>query len=189
MKTFLFWFSIVIAAVILGQSCSASLPVLIFCSSTRPSELISRIASCSAGISIENTATGLSPLIATCSARFIAKVVLPIDGRPATMMRSEGCSPLVFSSRSAKPVSRPVTVASDSNRCVILSIAPARTWRMSWKPVALLALRSAIANTRVSASSRRSLLVLPSGSKAESAISLATAISERSTDRSRTISA
>ena len=55
-----------------------------------------------------NTATGsLSPSSA-CSARFIAKLVLPMDGRPATMTRSEACSPEVRPSRSVKPVETPV---------------------------------------------------------------------------------
>ena len=38
-----------------------------------------------------------------------ASVVLPIDGRPATMIRSPGCRPAVISSRSVKPVGTPVT--------------------------------------------------------------------------------
>ena len=46
------------------------------------------MASASPGISMLNTATGSSPLMAACSAIFMAKVVLPMEGRPATMIRS-----------------------------------------------------------------------------------------------------
>ena len=42
-----------------------------------------RMASESPGISMLNTATGASDLIAAFSAMFMAKLVLPIDGRPA----------------------------------------------------------------------------------------------------------
>ena len=38
------------------------------------------------------------------SQAFIANVVLPMEGRAATMMRSEGCKPAVFLSNSTKPV-------------------------------------------------------------------------------------
>ena len=41
-------------------------------------------------------ATGTRALIAACSAMFIARLVLPIDGRPATMIRSPFCSPAVI---------------------------------------------------------------------------------------------
>ena len=47
--------------------------------------------------------------MAAFSQRFIANVVLPIEGRAATMMRSEGCKPAVFLSKSTKPVVTPVT--------------------------------------------------------------------------------
>ena len=64
---------------------------------------------CSAGISKLKTNTGLSLAMAAFSQRFIANVVLPIEGRAATMMRSEGCNPAVFLSKSTKPVVTPVT--------------------------------------------------------------------------------
>ncbi len=91
-----------------GQSSSLSLPVRTRCWSMRPSEDIIRIASCSPGISMENTATGTCPLIAAFSAIFMAKVVLPMEGRPAMMTRSERCRPEVLSSKSSKPVGTPV---------------------------------------------------------------------------------
>jgi hypothetical protein len=59
-----------------------------------------RNASCSRDISIENTATGLLKAIAAFSATLSANVVLPIEGRPATMTRSPGCNPAVIRSSS-----------------------------------------------------------------------------------------
>ena len=46
-------------------------------------------------------------------AMFRQNDVLPIAGRAATMIRSPFCRPLVFSSRSTKPVGRPVTSSFD----------------------------------------------------------------------------
>ncbi|CSI84408.1 Uncharacterised protein [Vibrio cholerae] len=77
--------------------------------STRDNEASIRIMICSAGISSEKISTGLSCSIAAFSHRFIAKVVLPIEGRAATMIRSEPCKPAVFLFRSVKPVFTPVT--------------------------------------------------------------------------------
>ncbi len=67
----------------------------------RPLEEIRRIASCEADISIENTATPFLDLIAAYSAMFSAKVVLPMAGRAARMIRSVGCKPEVIASKSA----------------------------------------------------------------------------------------
>ena len=41
--------------------------------------------------------------------KFIAKVVFPIEGRAATIIKSPGCKPAVFLSKSVKPVEIPVT--------------------------------------------------------------------------------
>ena len=68
-----------------------------------------RMASCSFDISSEKTATPQSARSAACSAMFRQKAVLPMLGRPPTTMRSDGCSPAVSLSRSAKPVGTPVT--------------------------------------------------------------------------------
>jgi len=53
---------------------------------------------------------------------FRVKLVFPIDGRAATMMRSEGWNPEVIASSSSNPVGTPVT-------------RPRRSWRfsMAWK--------------------------------------------------------
>ena len=56
-----------------------------------------------------NIATEASHFREAYSARFIAKVVFPIDGLPATIIKSPPCSPVVFSSNSLKPVAIPVT--------------------------------------------------------------------------------
>ncbi|MNY29750.1 hypothetical protein D3C86_1638100 [compost metagenome] len=67
--------------------------------------------------------TALSLRSTAFSTRFMAKVVLPIDGRPATMIRSPGCRPLVLSSRSAKPVEIPVIASWVLNRVSMRSMA------------------------------------------------------------------
>ena len=74
-----------------------------------PSEDIMRSTSARAGISSEKMATGSLAPMATASAMFIAKVVLPIEGRPAMMMRSPACKPAVILSRSLNPVGMPMT--------------------------------------------------------------------------------
>ncbi len=96
------------AEVTRGQSSSSNLPVRMLCWSMRPKDDIMRMAKESAGISIENTSTGLRLLIAACSAMFMTRVVLPIEGLPATIIKSAGCKPEVMLSKSVKPVSRPV---------------------------------------------------------------------------------
>ena len=53
---------------------------------------------CSMDISSEKTAVGMADMAAARMATFMAKAVLPMDGRPATMMRSEGWRPAVISS-------------------------------------------------------------------------------------------
>ena len=75
----------------------------------RPTELIKRFASCTEVISMENTATGILSESPAYSAIFKAKDVLPMEGRPATMMRSPFCSPEVMRSNTVKPVGSPVT--------------------------------------------------------------------------------
>lgn len=105
-----------IAEVRRGQSSSSSLPERTLVWSIRPSDESIRITIESEGISREYTNTALSVRITAFSTRFMAKVVLPIDGRPATMIRSAGCRPLVFSSRSVKPVDTPVSASVVLNR-------------------------------------------------------------------------
>ena len=68
-----------------------------------------RVMSCSEGISIEKITTdAFTPaLSAAYSAMLTAKVVLPIEGRPATTTRSPPRRPPVLRSNSSKPVGRP----------------------------------------------------------------------------------
>ena len=67
-----------------------------------------RNASCSRDISMLNTPT-LALRGAECGVLgdVQAKVVLPIEGRPAMTIRSPFCSPAVISSSRVKPVLRP----------------------------------------------------------------------------------
>ena len=66
-----------------------------------------RSPSCSRDISSEKMTTRPFFLIATFWAMLSAKAVFPMDGRAATMIRSDFCSPVVMRSRSEKPVDRP----------------------------------------------------------------------------------
>ena len=98
----------------LSQSSASKLPERSFSLSTLASAESSLVTNCSLDISRLKTkvAPGASERVATYLAMFSAKAVLPIAGRAATMIRSEGCNPLVLWSRSAKPVGRPVTSLS-----------------------------------------------------------------------------
>ena len=97
------------ASLSLFQCSSPNCPVRNTCWSKRPTEPSIRITNCVPPISIENTATGKCSFTATCSAIFIENAVLPIDGRPATMIKSPTCKPDVRLSKSIKPVEVPVT--------------------------------------------------------------------------------
>ena len=142
---------------------------------------------CSDGISRLNTSTGFVSAIMAFSHKFMANVVLPIEGRAATMIKSEGCNPLVFLSRSLKPVVTPVTSLlvsiSDSSRLMVLSSTESTSRGPSFSPVRF----SAISNTLLSAISRISALSRPSGLYPTSAISWATPMSSRVIARSLTI--
>jgi hypothetical protein len=92
----------------LGQSSRMSLPVRRRVPSTRASLPSMRWASCSLGISSENTATPLPDFTTALMATLSANEVLPMPGRPAMMIRSPGCMPAVMASTRVKPVGRPV---------------------------------------------------------------------------------
>ena len=137
-------FSRLTAEVNRGQSSSSSLPLRTLVWSIRPSEDSIRMASASAGISILNTRMGVPVLIRAFSTIFIAKVVLPIEGRPATIIRSAGCIPEVWSSRSRKPVVRPVVCSPDSNSSSMRLRVVARIGLMAFGPEPSLLRDSAI---------------------------------------------
>ena len=107
-KSLQLFLRILLATERLSQSRSSNAPVLRRVASIPPIEANERINNDCEGISILNTSTGFSPWIAACSAIFIATVVFPIEGRPATMTKSESCKPEVILSKSLKPVARPV---------------------------------------------------------------------------------
>ncbi len=129
----------------------------------RPTEEIIRKASCEADISIEKMATAFLPRIATASAIFTENAVLPIEGRAATMIKSEGCRPEVSSSRSEKPVETPVSwplFSKRSDRMRNASLTASRIDTVSFLPRAP---DSAILNTACSARSSTSCTPMPSG--------------------------
>ena len=63
--------------------------------------------SCSADISIVKMATVSFALSAALTAISMASAVFPIDGRPAMIMKSDGCKPEVRWSSFVKPVDTP----------------------------------------------------------------------------------
>ena len=73
------------------------------------SEVSMRRNSCSFDISRLKKPTVMFVFVPTCCAMLSTRLVLPIDGRAATMMRSDGWSPASISSSSRKPVGTPVT--------------------------------------------------------------------------------
>ena len=70
------------------QSSLESVPFRTFCMSTRASEQSMRIAICSRGISSVNTATFLPWFKLAWEAMFMAKEVLPMEGRAPTTISS-----------------------------------------------------------------------------------------------------
>jgi hypothetical protein len=91
-----------------GKSSSRSMPLRSFCASMRASAVSMRWTSDSLLISSEKNATFFSLVIAAFCAMLSVNAVLPIEGRAATMIRSDGWKPDVSSSRSAKPLGTPV---------------------------------------------------------------------------------
>ena len=91
---------LIIASQSFSHSSSSIWPRRTRCMSTRASVQSMRIASCSAGISSENTAAFLPARMAAFSIKFMPMLVLPIDGRPATSTSSPGCRPVSMSSSS-----------------------------------------------------------------------------------------
>ncbi|MND99445.1 hypothetical protein D3C80_918310 [compost metagenome] len=88
----------------------------------------------SAGISIEKTRAGKSQLNKTLSTKFIANVVLPIDGRAATIIKSPDCMPDVLLSSSIKPDVKPVMLPSICDSSFNLSKTSATTALIGFGP-------------------------------------------------------
>src|SRR5690554_6798854 len=76
-----------------SHSCGSSLPVLSFSEPNPVSDDISLVIICTADISKEKTATPYPPSIAIFRAIDKTKAVLPIQGRAAIIIKSEGCQP------------------------------------------------------------------------------------------------
>ena len=93
----------------------------------------------------------------------MAKVVLPIDGRAATIIKSPACMPEVLLSNSTKPVVKPVMLPSILESSSSLSNTSATTLEMAFGPcaLALLLCCSAIWKILVSAKSKISLTLRP----------------------------
>ncbi len=156
---------------------------------TRPSEEMSLSVSCSADISIEKIADGTPLAIAAFSAMLTASVVLPMDGRPAITIRSPGWKPVVLRSSSVNPVGTPRISPGDWCSRSSRSMVCGSTSLMATNPDLPRLPRSAISNTRRSASSTSSDAERPWLSVAAAAISPPAATSCRRIERSRMISA
>ena len=89
------------------QSSAVSSPFSAFAIFTFATEQSILCASCTFGISSENTAHFAPLLSAALVTIFIAKDVLPTPGRAANKIKSEFCKPLVISSNWKKPVDSP----------------------------------------------------------------------------------
>ena len=107
------WLRAADAIASLVHSSSVSLPVASFWLSTKLSPARRRMASCSRDISREKKATVWRYFLATFRAMFRANDVLPIAGRAAIRSRSDRLRPLIFRSRSTRPVERPGMSLSD----------------------------------------------------------------------------
>ena len=99
-----------------GQSSWLKNPLRTLWSATSLCEHSKRSTSCSLLISSEKIAAGTggrpgSRGMAAFSTMFTARLDFPIDGRPATMIKSPGWNPAVSRSRSSYPEVTPVTRA------------------------------------------------------------------------------
>ena len=94
----------------------------------------------------------MPPLVATCCAMLSTRLVLPIDGRAATMIRSPRWNPRVILSISVKPVAMPVMKLLCSNSCSILGKLSLTRSRIATKPDLMRS--SATEKIALSASSR-----------------------------------
>ena len=103
-----------LAGISLAQSLLSSLPVRSLVPLTRASDERSRLASCSRDISSEKNATVFFDWHATLRAILSAKLVLPIPGRAARMIRSLRLSPVIMRSRSPMPVGIALVLLSRS---------------------------------------------------------------------------
>jgi hypothetical protein len=172
-----------------GQSSSCKRPDRRLLWLIRPSEEIMRSVSASADISMLKMAADFPDPNAAFSAMLTASVVFPMEGRPAMMIRSPGCSPEVISSSTLNPLGIPVILPSEWYISSMRLTTSGRMLLTVRKPTLPRDPRSAISNTARSAPSTISRASRPSGSSALVTISLPAVMSWRSTERSRTMSA
>ena len=95
------------------------------------------MASCSRDISREKMATVFWVDLATFSATFMAKEVLPMPGRAANKMRSDLLRPVIFWSTAERPVERPgrrESLSLISLRRSSTSGSTCRSGTMLWAP-------------------------------------------------------
>ena len=144
------------------------------------------IAILSSGISNEKINAGFFMVMAAYSAILIPKTVFPIDGRPATMIRSPACNPDVILSKSLNPVARPVIAPFCLDNSSILAVVAGR---ISWTKRGPLFERRWSLRPKISLSaiSRRSSGEVSPGFLAWSTTFWQTPINWRETARSFTI--
>ena len=90
------------------HSCASNCPVRNLLLPTSDSIETRRCTNCRFDISRENKATPFPNSIAAFRAKESVNAVFPMDGRAATIIKSEGCQPEVKRSKSVKPVGTPV---------------------------------------------------------------------------------
>ena len=93
-----------------SQSLSERFPVRSVWESTRDSMANRRFTNCSFDISREKIATVFLSFMVILCAKLSTNAVFPMDGRAAIKIRSDGCIPEVWRSKSVYPVERPVTM-------------------------------------------------------------------------------
>ncbi|MNR22489.1 hypothetical protein D3C85_1394450 [compost metagenome] len=91
----------------------------------------------------------------------MAKVVLPIDGRAATIIKSPACIPDVLLSSSKKPVVKPVILPSSFESSSSLLITSAVTELIDLGPASFLLLLCCSAREKILVSARSRISLTP----------------------------
>ncbi|SST05829.1 Uncharacterised protein [Acinetobacter baumannii] len=91
----------------------------------------------------------------------MAKVVLPIDGRAATIIKSPGCIPEVLLSSSKKPVVKPVIFPSNFESSSSLLITSAVTELIALGPESFLLLLCCSAKEKILVSAKSKISLTP----------------------------
>ena len=152
------WVSVDIASVSFGQSRSPRNPVRRRWLSIAASDVSMRRNNCSFDISRLKKPTVIAFFVPTYCAMFSTRLVLPIAGLAATMIRSDGWSPAIISSSSLKPVGTPVMSCFRACACstaakLALARSPIATNPPWIDPSAILKMSRSASSITVSASS------------------------------------